>query len=84
MGAEKIGNGNDGTEYVTAGETVIGIKRQGLLFLPDGNLPDIGMEGILRFAAANGIVKILADIPGRERLTEQYGRLGFPSKEQED
>ena len=45
MGAEKNGNGNDGTKYVTAVETVIGIKRQGLLFLPDGNLPDIGMEG---------------------------------------
>ena len=60
-----------------AGETVIGIKRQGLLFLPDGNLPDIGMEDILRFAAANGIVRILADIPGKGELSEQYGRLGF-------
>ena len=70
-------NGNGGTEYVMAGETVIGIKRQGLLFLPDGNLSDIGLEDILRFAAANGIVRILADIPGREELPEQYGRLGF-------
>ena len=70
-------NGNGGTEYVMAGETAIGIMRQGLLFLPDGNLPDIGLEDILRFAAANGIVRILADIPGREELPEQYGRLGF-------
>ena len=70
-------SGNGGTEYVMAGETVIGIKRQGLLFLPDGNLSDIGLEDILRFAAANGIVRILADIPGREELPEQYGRLGF-------
>ena len=70
-------NGNGGTEYVMAGETVIGIKRQGLLFLPDGNLPDTGLEDILRFAAANGIVKILADIPGEEELPEQYGRRGF-------
>ena len=30
-------SGNGGTEYVTAGEKVIGIKRQGLLFLLDGN-----------------------------------------------
>ena len=26
---------------------------------------------------ANGIVRILADIPGKVRLPEQYGRLGF-------
>ena len=70
-------NGNGGTEYVMAGEMVVGIKRQGLLFLPDGNLLEIRLEDILRFAAANGIVKILADIPGREELSEQYGRLGF-------
>ena len=60
-----------------AGETIIGIKRQGFLFLPDGNLPDTGMEDILRFAAANGIIRILADLPGKEGLPEQYGRLGF-------
>ena len=70
-------SGNGGTEYVMAGETAIGIKRQGLLFLPDGNLPDTGLEDILRFSMANGIVRILADIPGREGLPEQYGRLGF-------
>ena len=70
-------NGNGGMEYVMAGEKVIGIKRQGLLFLPDGNLPDISMVDILRFSMANGIVRILADIPGREELPEQYGRLGF-------
>ncbi|MCI8932778.1 MAG: hypothetical protein HFI02_16430 [Lachnospiraceae bacterium] len=70
-------NGNGGTEYVMAGETVIGIKRQRLLFLTDGNLPDISMEDIMRFSAANGIVRILADIPGEEELPEQYGRLGF-------
>ena len=70
-------NGNGGTEYVMAGETAIGIKRQGLLFLPDGNLPDTGLEDILRFSVKNGIVRILADIPGKEELPEQYGRLGF-------
>jgi hypothetical protein len=43
----------------------------------DGNLPDTGMEDILWFAVANGIVRILADIPGRGELPEQYGRLGF-------
>ena len=42
-----------------------------------GKMSDIGMEDILRLAAANGIVRILADIPGKEGLPEQYGRLGF-------
>ena len=70
-------NGNGGTGYVMAGEIVVGIKRQGLLFLPDGNLPDISMEDILRFSMAIGIVRILADIPGEEELPERYGRLGF-------
>ena len=63
-------NGNGGTEYVMAGEMAVGIKHQGLLFLPDGNLPDTGLEDILRFAAANGMVKILADIPGEEELPQ--------------
>ena len=70
-------NGNSGTGYVMAGASVIGIKRKGLLLLPDGNLSDTGLEDILRFAAANGIVRILADIPGEEELPEQYRRLGF-------
>lgn len=70
-------NGNSGTGYVMAGESVIGIKRKGLLLLPDGNLSDTGLEDILRFAAANGIVRILADIPGEEELPEQYRWLGF-------
>ena len=42
-----------------------------------GKMPDTGMEDILRFSMANGIVRILAYIPGREGLPEQYGRLGF-------
>lgn len=72
-----IKNGNGGMEYDMVGETVIGIKCQGLLFLPDGNLPDMGIEDILRFAAVNGIARILADIPGKGELPKQYGRLGF-------
>ena len=68
---------NSGTECVMVGEKVIGIKRQELLFLPDGNLPDIGMEDILRFSVANGIVRILADISGKEELPERYEQTGF-------
>ena len=70
-------NGNGGTECVMEGEAVIGIKRQGLLFLPDGNLSDTGLEDILRFSVENGIIRVLADIPGKEELPEQYGRPGF-------
>ena len=68
---------NSGTECVMVGEKVIGIKRQELLFLPDGNLSDIGMEDILRFSVANGIVRILADISGKEELPERYEQTGF-------
>lgn len=70
-------NGNGGMEYVMAGERVIGIKHQGLLFLPDGNLLDTGLEDILQFSVTNGIVRILADISGKEELPEQYERAGF-------
>ena len=66
-------------EYAMAeGGTVIGIKRQELLFLPDGNLPDdMVLEDILQFSLANGITKILADIPEKKELPEQYMRAGF-------
>ena len=94
-------NGAEGEneKYVMAdADTVIGIKQQELLFLPDGNLPDAGIEDILRFSVDNGVTRILADIPEKEELPEQYGRAGFhraylyrcyqkeekSSKEQED
>ncbi len=49
-----------------------------LLFLPDGILPDsTGLEEVLQFGVENGITQILADIPGREELPEQYKRAGF-------
>ena len=92
-------NEGENAEYVMAdADTVIGIKRQEFLFLPDGNLPGVGIEDILRFSVDNGVTRILADIPGKEELPEQYGRAGFhraylyrcyqkeekSSKEQED
>ncbi|MDE5967226.1 MAG: hypothetical protein K2G89_10385, partial [Lachnospiraceae bacterium] len=74
----KNGTGKENAEYVMAdADTVIGIKRQELLFLPDGNLPCEGIENILRFSVDNGVTRILADIPGKEELPEQYGRAGF-------
>ena len=60
-----------------AGNLCIGGKLQELLFLPDGNLPGVGIEDILRFSVDNGVTRILADIPGKEELPEQYGRAGF-------
>ena len=95
----KNGAEGENAEYVMAdADTVIGIKRQELLFLPDGNLPGVEIEDILRFSVDNGVTRILADIPGKEELPEQYGRSGFrraylyrcyqkeekSSKEQED
>ena len=74
----KNGTGGENTEYIMAGaDMVIGIKRQELLFLPDGNLPFVDIENILRFSVDNGVTRILADIPGKEELPEQYGRAGF-------
>ncbi len=66
-------------EYVMSeADTVIGIKRQELLFLPDGNLPgNVDLGGILRFSMKNGITKVLADLPENEDLPEQYKRAGF-------
>ena len=95
----KNGTGGENTEYVMAGtDMVIGIKRQELLFLPDGNLPFVDIENILRFSVNDGVTRMLADIPGKEELPEQYGLAGFcraylyrcyqkeekSSKEQED
>lgn len=66
------------TEYAVAdSDMVIGIKRQELLFLPDGNLLCEGIENLLRFGVEDGITRILADIPGKEELPEQFGRAGF-------
>ena len=74
----KNGTGKENAEYVMAdADTVIGIKQQELLFLPDGNLPCEGIENILRFSVDNEVTRILADIPGKEELPEQYGRAGF-------
>lgn len=68
----------ENAEYIMAGsDKVIGIKQQGLLFLPDGNLPCVSIEDILQFGAADGVTRILADIPGKEELPERYERAGF-------
>ena len=75
----KQGKGTETVEYVMAEHDItVGIKRQNLLFLPDGNLPDgTDLEEILQFGVENGITQILADIPGREELPEQYKWAGF-------
>lgn len=53
-------------------------KRQELLFLPAGNLPeDVDLEDILQFSKINGIKKILADIPETDELPEKYKQAGF-------
>jgi len=73
--------GADGetVEYVVSENGMgVGIRRRGLLFLPDGNLPDnVDLGDILRFSMINGITKVLADIPAKEELPERYRRAGF-------
>lgn len=75
----KQGKGTDTVEYVMAEPDItIGIKKQNFLFLPDGILPDnTDLEEVLQFGVENGITQILADIPEREELSEQYKRAGF-------
>ncbi|MCM1500442.1 MAG: hypothetical protein NC124_18425 [Clostridium sp.] len=71
--------GMETVEYVMAESGLtVGIKRQNLLFLPDGNLlDDNGLREILQLATENEIIKILADIPERKELPELYKRVGF-------
>ena len=70
--------GEEIAEYIMAdADTVISIKQQELLFLPDGNLQGVGIEDILQFSVDNGVTRILADIPGNEELPEQYVQAGF-------
>ncbi len=66
-------------ECVMSGaDTVIGIKRQELLFLPDGNMPgNVDLGDILRLSMINGITRVLVDLPAKEELPEQYNRAGF-------
>ena len=81
----KQGKGTETVEYVMVEPDItIGIKRQNLLFLPDGNLPDgIDLEEVLQFGVENGITQILADIPGRgvpyrAAPGADGGAVGFP------
>ena len=62
---------------MTDADTVIGIKRQGLLFLLDGKMPCVNIEDIVRFSVEKGVTQILADIPERDELPDGYERVGF-------
>ena len=74
---EKCGVVGEWNLTAGAGKMSMKEKMQGVLFLKNGNLPDPGIEDILRFFVENGIARILADIPGKEELSEQYGQMGF-------
>lgn len=74
---KSVAAGEDAEYVMTETDKVVGIKRQGLLFLSDGNLPGADLEDVLRFSVENGIIRMLADIPGKEELPEQYGWAGF-------
>lgn len=70
--------GNGIEHIVTDSGLVVGVKRQGLLFLPDGKLPGgVEIEDIFLFAAENRISRVLADIPENEELTASYRETGF-------
>ena len=75
---KNIRAGEEHEGYVMAdADRIIGIKQQGLLFLPDGKMPCADIEDLVRFSIANRVTQILADIPEQDELPEEYGRAGF-------
>lgn len=71
--------GENITEKIVADNgSVVGIKRQELLYLPKGKLPygvDIG--DIFQYASDNHISRILVNIPENEELLAYYRKSGF-------
>lgn len=71
--------GKDKTEaLVTENGSVIGIRRQELLYLPDGKLPcDAAIEDVLLLAAGHQVSRILVNIPENETWRAYYREAGF-------
>ena len=65
-------------KIVTDNGSVVGIKRQELLYLPKGKLPyGVGVDDIFQFAYGNHISRILVNIPENEKLLAHYRESGF-------
>lgn len=67
------------TEKIIADDgSIVGIRRQDLLYLPDGNLScKLKINDIFQFAAENQISRILVNIPEDETLSAHYQKSGF-------
>ncbi|MDE6852192.1 MAG: hypothetical protein K2J67_06850 [Lachnospiraceae bacterium] len=62
---------------VSPSDTVIGFRRQELLFIPDGDCLDGRMiKQLCCFSQIHGIRRIVVTIPGQEKLPEDYEKLG--------
>lgn len=58
--------------------SIVGIQRQELLYLPDGNLScKLKINDIFQFAAENQISRILVNIRENETLSAHYQKSGF-------
>ncbi|MDE7325775.1 MAG: hypothetical protein K2N63_05810 [Lachnospiraceae bacterium] len=65
-------------KIVTVNGSIVGIKRQELLYLPKGKLPyGVDVDDIIHFAFGNHISKILVNIPENEKLLVPYRESGF-------
>ena len=65
-------------KIVTDNGSVVGIKRQELLYLPKGRLPyGVDVNDIFQFAFRNHISRILVNIPANEKLLAHYRESGF-------
>lgn len=74
----KMAGTNITENIVTNNGAIIRIKRQKLLYLPNGKLPyDVEIDDIFQFAIGNQISKILVNILETEELLEYYEKAGF-------
>lgn len=65
-------------EVVTNNGLMVGIRRQELLYLPNGKLPcEIEIDDIFQFAVGSQISRIVVNIPENENLLAHYQKLGF-------
>lgn len=75
---DKRKRGNRVENIVTNSGFIVGVKCQGLLYLPNGKLScGVKINDILLFAAGDRISKILVDIPENEKLISYYREAGF-------
>lgn len=74
----KTEGANISERVVTNNGSMVGIRRNELLYLPDGKLCcDVEIDDIFEFAITNQISRILVNIPENKNILEHYRKSGF-------